>query len=73
LPETEKLVEVMNYALMCSKHDNAFGGFKRQDAGSILFTKLYSPLARYRVRKMDVRFPFEVKLIRALRFCLGRD
>jgi len=73
LPETEKLVEVMNYALMCSKHDNAFGGFKRQDAGSILFTKLYSPLARYRVRNMDVRSPFEVKLIRAVRFCLGQD
>ncbi len=34
LPETEKLVEVMNFALMCSKHDNAFGGFRRQDAGS---------------------------------------
>jgi radical SAM superfamily enzyme YgiQ (UPF0313 family) len=73
LPETKPMVEVMNFALMCSKHDNAFGGFKRQDAGSILFTKLYSPLARYRVRNMDVRFPFEVKLIRAVRFCLGRD
>jgi len=73
LPETRPMVEVMNFALMCSKHDNAFGGFKRQDAGSILFTKLYSPLARYRVRNMDVRFPFEVKLIRAVRFCLGRD
>ncbi len=73
LPETRKLVEVMNYALMCSKHDNAFGGFRRQDAGSILFTKLYSPLAQYRVRKMDVRFPIELKLISALRFCLGRD
>ena len=73
LPETKKLLTVMNYALMCSKHDNALGGFKRQDAVSILFTKLYAPLAQYRVRNMDVRFPFEVKLIRALRFCLRRD
>jgi len=73
LPETEKLVEVMNFALICSKHDNAFGGFRRQDAGSVLFTKLYTPLAQYRVRNMDVRFPFEVTLIRALRFFLRRD
>jgi len=43
LPETERLVELMNFALMCSKHDNAFGGFRRQDAGSVLFTKLYTP------------------------------
>ncbi|NTW37764.1 MAG: hypothetical protein HGB17_16975 [Syntrophobacteraceae bacterium] len=72
LPETEKLVEVMNFALMCSKHDNAFGGFRRQDAGSVLFTKLYGPLARYRVKNMNVRLPLEVKLIHALRFCLNR-
>jgi anaerobic magnesium-protoporphyrin IX monomethyl ester cyclase len=73
LPETERLVELMNFALMCSKHDNAFGGFRRQDAGSVLFTKLYTPLAQYRVRNMDVRFPFEVTLIRALRFFLRRE
>ena len=72
LPETKKLIKVMDYALMCSKHDNFLGGFRRRDAGSILFTKLYSPLARYRVRNMDIRFPFEVKLFRAIHFCLGR-
>jgi len=73
LPKTERLVELLNFALMCSKHDNAFGGFRRQDAGSVLFTKLYTPLAQYRVRNMDVRFPFEVTLIRALRFFLRRE
>ena len=73
LPETKKVIKVMNYALMCSKHDNAFGGFRRQDVGSVLFGKVYGPLARYRVRNMDVRFPLEIKLIHLVRFCLGRD
>ena len=44
-----------------------------EDAGSVLFTRLYTPLARYGVKKMDVRFPFEVPLIRALRLYLNRD
>jgi len=73
LPETKRIVKVMNYALMCSKHDNAFGGFRRQDLGSVIFGKLYGPLARYRVRNMDVRFPIDIKLIHFVRFCLGRD
>jgi anaerobic magnesium-protoporphyrin IX monomethyl ester cyclase len=73
LPETERLVRVMNYALPCTKYDNAFGGLRRQDRGSLLFTKIYGPLARYRVRKMNARFPFELALIKMVRFALGRE
>lgn len=73
LPETERLVKVMNYALLCSKYDNTFGGFRRQDMGSVVFTKLYGPLARYRVRNMDARFPLDLKVIKMMRFCLRRE
>ena len=73
LPETKKLTSVLDYALMCSDRDNSLGGVKKADPLSVWMAKAYGPLARYRVRTMDTRFPIEPLLIKALRRVIGRD
>ncbi len=73
LPETKKLVSILDYALMCSDQDNSLGGVKKADPLSVWMAKMYGPLARYRVRSMDTRFPMEPMLIKTIRRVIGRD
>lgn len=72
-PETKKLITVLDFALMCSKHDISLGSFRKADPIVVWLAKAYAPLARFRVRHLDTRFPIETKLIKGLRFLMGRD
>jgi radical SAM superfamily enzyme YgiQ (UPF0313 family) len=73
LPETKKLVSILDYALMCSDRDNALGKVKKADPLSVWMAKAYGPLARYRVKSMDTRLPVESVLIKSIRRAIGRD
>jgi len=73
LPETKKLVSILDYALMCSDRDNSLGPIKKADPLLVWMARAYGPLARYRVRSLDTRFPIEPILIKALRRLMGRD
>lgn len=73
LPETKKLVSILDYALMCSDRDAALGTIKKADPLSVWMARAYGPLARYRVRTLDTRFSIEPVLIKALRRVMGRD
>jgi len=72
-PETRKLVSILDYALMCDKHDNALGEVKKADPLSVALAKIYGPLARYRIRSMDTRLPIEPILTKTIRKVIGRD
>jgi radical SAM superfamily enzyme YgiQ (UPF0313 family) len=73
LPETKRLVCLMDYALMTSDQDNSLGGIKKADPISLWLTRTYRPFARYRLRTLDTRFPIEPKLIKAAKWVMGRD
>ncbi len=73
LPSTKRLVEVLDFALMCSDYDNSLGSFRKGDPIVVWSARAYSPLARYRVKYLDTRLPVETKLIKALRFLMRRD
>jgi radical SAM superfamily enzyme YgiQ (UPF0313 family) len=73
LPETKRLVALLDYALMTHDQDNSLGGVRKADPVSVWLTKVYKPLARYRVKTLDTRFPIEPKLIRAAKCVMGRD
>ncbi|MFH1964538.1 MAG: radical SAM protein [Acidobacteriota bacterium] len=72
-PETRKLISILDHALMCNKQDGRMGKQKRDDPLPIMMSRIYGPLARYRVRTMDTRFPVELFFIKAMRRLLGRD
>jgi len=71
--ETRRLVSILDYALMASPRDNNLGKIKKDEPLSVLLARLYRPLAQYRVRSLDTRFPLEPFLIRNLRRIMGRD
>jgi len=73
LPKTKKLVEALNFALMCSDHNHALGSFRKVDPVTAALARAYSPLASYRIRHLNTNFPIETKLINTLRFFMGRD
>jgi radical SAM superfamily enzyme YgiQ (UPF0313 family) len=72
-PETRKLVSILDYALMSSPRDNNLGKIRKDEPLSVMLARLYGPLARYRVKTMDTRFPIESHIIRLLRKLMGRD
>lgn len=72
-PETRRLVTILDYALMCHKQDNNFGGIKAADPIVVALARLYSPVANYRVRTFNTRLPVEPYLIGMLRKFIGRD
>ena len=40
--------------------------YKKTNPLAVALSRLYYPLARYRVNHLDVRFPIEMKLARAM-------
>lgn len=71
--ETRKLVSILNYALMCNKHDGCLGTVKKADPLAVWLSWIYGPLARWRVRNLNAGFPFENFVIRILLWIFGRN
>ena len=71
--ETRKLISILDYALMSSDRDNNLGKIRMDEPLSVMLARIYGPLARYRVRTLDTRFPIEPYIIMLLRKLMGRD
>jgi radical SAM superfamily enzyme YgiQ (UPF0313 family) len=64
-PGTKRLIENLDFPLMFLG-TNFTDPYRRTNPIVVSLAKLYQPVARYRVRNMDVRFPVESKLVKAL-------
>ena len=73
--ETRRLVQVLDYALMCHRQDDALGksGVDRADYAALVMARVYGPVARYRVRNLDARFPIEPALIKLIKVLMRRE
>lgn len=64
-PETKRLIENLDFPLMFLG-ENFTNPYRKTNPLVVGLAKLYSPLAKYRVKNMDVRFPIESKMVKAL-------
>ncbi|MCK5795117.1 MAG: B12-binding domain-containing radical SAM protein, partial [Anaerolineales bacterium] len=71
--ETRKLVSVLNYALMSNRNDGCLGNVKKADPLAVWLSRIYGPLARWRVKTLNSRFAFEKFSIRFVLYLIGRD
>jgi len=65
-PQTRRLVERLDFPLMFLGKGHFVTPYKKTNPLAVGFSRLYYPLARYRVQHLDVRFPAEVKLAKVL-------
>ena len=65
-PETKRLIMALDFPLTCNARAKAFASYKKVNPIAAGLTKLYHPLARYRVRHLCGRWPIETKIVRAL-------
>ena len=71
-PSTKNLIENLDFPLMFLG-ENFVNPYRKTNPIVVGLAKLYSPLARYRVRNMDVRFPVESRLVKALGLFARQD
>lgn len=71
-PETKKLIENLDFPLMFLG-ENFVNPYRRTNPIVVGLAKMYSPVARYRVRHLDVRFPIESKIVKALGLFARQD
>ncbi len=64
-PETRRLVRDLDFPLMFLG-DQFTDPYRGTNPVVVSLSRLYAPLARYRVRNLDVRFPLESRLVRSL-------
>jgi radical SAM superfamily enzyme YgiQ (UPF0313 family) len=64
-PETRRLVRDLDFPLMFlgSQFTDPYRGTNKL---VVSLSRLYAPLARYRVRNLDVRLPLESRLVKSL-------
>jgi radical SAM superfamily enzyme YgiQ (UPF0313 family) len=72
-PETRRLVERLDFPLMFLGKGHFVTPYKKTNPLAVALSRLYYPLARYRVSNLDVRFPFEMKLAKALGIFARQD
>ena len=71
-PETKRLIENLDFPLMFLG-TNFVTPYRKTRSVVVALGKLYSPIARYRVRNMDIRFPIESKLVKRLGLFARQD
>jgi radical SAM superfamily enzyme YgiQ (UPF0313 family) len=64
-PDTKPLIVNLDFPLMFLG-ENFTNPYRKTHPLVVGLAKLYSPLAKYRVKHMDVRFPIESKVVKAL-------
>ncbi len=64
-PETRRLIENLDFPLMFLG-TNFTNPYRQTNPVVVSLAKLYAPVARYRVRNMDVRCRVESKVVKAL-------
>jgi anaerobic magnesium-protoporphyrin IX monomethyl ester cyclase len=71
-PEMRSLVEGLDFPLMFLGKGHFVNPYKKTNPIVVGLSRLYYPVARYRVKHLDARFPIETKLVKALGF-FGRQ
>jgi anaerobic magnesium-protoporphyrin IX monomethyl ester cyclase len=65
-PEMKKLVQGLDLPLMFLGKGHFVNPYKKTNPVVVGLSRIYYPLAHYRVKNLDARFPIETKLIKAL-------
>jgi hypothetical protein len=65
-PEMRKLIMGLDFPLMFLGKGHFVTPYKKTSPFVVALSRLYYPIARYRIRKLDARFPVETKLVKAL-------
>ncbi len=65
-PDTRKLVEGLDFPLMFLGKGHFVVPYKKTNPIVVGFGRLYHPIARYRIKNMNVRFPIETTMVKAL-------
>ena len=65
VPQTRRLVEGLDFPLM-SRKGHFVTPYKKTSRLVVALSRLYYPLAQYRLKHMDVRLPLESRLAKAL-------
>jgi radical SAM superfamily enzyme YgiQ (UPF0313 family) len=71
--DTKKLVEGLDFPLMFLGKGHFVVPYKKTNPLVVRLGKLYYPIARYRIKHMDVRFPVETKIVQALGLFARQD
>ena len=71
-PETKRLIQNLDFPLMFLG-TNFVSPHRKTKRMVVALAKLYSPIARYRVRNMDARFPIESTLVKRLGLFARQD
>jgi anaerobic magnesium-protoporphyrin IX monomethyl ester cyclase len=71
--ETKKLIEGLDFPLMFMGKGHFVIPYKKTNPLVIGLAKLYHPIARYRIRHLNVRFPIETKVAKALGLFAKQD
>jgi len=71
-PETKRLIENLDFPLMFLG-SNFVNPYRKTRRVVVTLAKMYSPIAKYRVRNMDVRFPIESKIVKRLGLFARQD
>lgn len=64
--ETRKLVEGLDFPLMFLGKGHFVVPYKKTNPAVVALGKLYHPVARYRIKNLEVRFPIETRVVKAL-------
>jgi radical SAM superfamily enzyme YgiQ (UPF0313 family) len=65
-PGMRRLITGLDFPLMFLGKGHFVTPYKKTNPLVVALSKLYYPIARYRVRNLDARFPIETRLIKAL-------
>ncbi len=65
-PKMKKLVQGLDFPLMFLGKGHFVSPYKKTHPIVVGLSRLYYPLAQYRIRHLDVRFPIETKLVKTL-------
>jgi radical SAM superfamily enzyme YgiQ (UPF0313 family) len=71
-PQTKRLIENLDFPLMFLGQ-NFVDPYRKTRPVVVALAKMYSPIARYRVRNVDVRFPIESALVKWLGLFARQD
>lgn len=71
-PETKRLIENLDFPLMFLG-TNFVSPYRKTRPVVVTLAKMYSPIARYRVRNLDARFPIESKIVKRLGLFARQD
>ena len=71
-PQTKRLIENLDFPLMFLG-SQFVRPFRKTRSVVVALGRMYAPIARYRVRHMDVRFPIESKVVKRLGLFARQD